>query len=333
VKGSQRFRRLLIALACAALLVVAIAACGGGDDEDGGGQQPAADRPVKLRVGETAGVPFAFLKFGVDKGFYEEVGLDVEPVAVQGAAPILTSVVSGDYEMGGSDTGTFTQGLARDLPLTMITPGTSVSEQRDEDFSALMVAPDSGIERPEDLRGKTVAANILGNITEVSLNGALQEFDVDFRAVEYTEVPFPEMVAAVQRGRVDGAFIIEPFRTIGEDAGLKVLFGPFSTFEAGLQIGSIVTTERYAQENPEVISGFQEAHARTARYIAENEAEFRRALPEISEIAPPLARQVNLPVWQEKVDPESVQRVAEAMAEQGILEETPDVRAAVHEGA
>ncbi len=323
---------MLTALACAALIVSGVAACGD-DDEDGGGQQPAPDRPVNLRVGETAGIPYAFLKFGVDKGFYEEVGLDVEPVAVQGAGPIVASVVSGDYEMGGSDTGTFTQALARGLPLTMITPGTSVSEQRGKDFSALMVSPDSGIEQPEDLRGKTVAANILGNITEVSLNGALQQLGVDFRAVQYTEVPFPDMVGAVQGGRVDGAFIIEPFRTIGEDAGLDVLFGPFSTFEAGLQIGSIVATESYAEENPEVVASFQEAHARTARYIADNEAEFRDALPEISEIAPPLAEQVNLPVWREKVDPDSVERVAKAMEEQGLVDEAPDVRAAIHEGA
>ena len=332
MRGSDTFRRLLTALACAALATSGVAACGD-DDEDGGGQQPAADRPVKLRIGETVGVPFAFLKFGVDKGFYEEVGLDVEPVGIQGAAPIVTGIVSGDYEMGGSDTGTFTQALARDLPLTMITPGTSVSEQPKQDFSALMVSPESGIDDPEDLRGKTVAANVLGNITEGSLNGALMQLGVDFKAVQYTEVPFPEMVAAVQKGQVDGAFIIEPFRTIGEAAGLETLFGPFSTFEPGLQIGSIITTERYAEQNPEVISRFQEAHARTARYIAENEAEFRGALPEISEIKAPLARQVNLPVWQEKVDPDSVERVAEAMEQQGLVDEAPDVRAAIHEGA
>jgi NitT/TauT family transport system substrate-binding protein len=323
---------VLTALVCTALAASGVAACGD-NGEDGAGQEPAADRPVKLRVGETVGVPFAFLKFGVDKGFYEEVGLDVEPVGVQGAAPILTAVVSGDYEMGGSDTGTFTQALARELPLTMITPGTSVSDQPEQDFSALMVSPESGIDAPEDLRGKTVAANVLGNITEVSLNGALGELDVDYEALEYTEVPFPEMVAAVQKGRVDGAFIIEPFRTIGKAAGLETLFGPFSTFEPGLQIGSIVTTETYAEQNPEVISSFQQAHAKTARYIADNEAEFRRALPEISEIKAPLARQVNLPVWREKVDPDSVERVAQAMEQQGLVDEAPDVRAAIHDGA
>jgi NitT/TauT family transport system substrate-binding protein len=94
-----------------------------------------------------------------------------------------------------------------------------------------------------------------------------------------------------------------------------------------------VTTERYAEQNPEVISSFQQAHARTARYIADNEAEFRRALPEISEIKAPLARQVNLPVWREKVDPDSVERVAQAMEQQGLVDEAPDVRAAIHDGA
>lgn len=316
------------------LLILAIgtvAACGG--DDDGGGQEPAPEQPVRVRVGETAGVPHAFLQFGVDKGFYREVGLDVEAVGVQGASPIVTAVVSGDYQLGGSDTATFAQGLERGLPLRMIAPGTSVAEEEGRDFSALMVAPDSGIEDPQDLRGRTIAVNILGNISEVSLSGALEELGVDPGAVEYSEVPFPEMGAAVERGRVDGAFVIEPFRTIAASAGLETLFGPFSTYRAGGQIGSIITTDAYAEENPEVIENFQRAHARTARYVADNEDEFREALPRLSELEPPLAERVNLPVWRERVDPASVEHVAETMERLGLVDEAPDVRAAIHEGA
>jgi NitT/TauT family transport system substrate-binding protein len=327
------FRRLAPILVCA-LAIAGLAACGG---DDGGGAEDGGDvsreSPAKVRVGETAGVPFAFLKFGVDKGFYREVGLDVEPIPVQGAAPIVTAVVNGDYQMGGSDTATFTQGLSRNLPLTMITPGTSVSDRSRADFSALMVPSDSGITKPSDLRGRTVAVNILGNISEVSLSGALNELGVDPTALEFTEVPFPEMVPAVEEGRVDAAFAIEPFRTIGLAGGGESLFGPFSTFEPGLQIGSIITTREYAERNSDAVAAFQKAHAKTARYVSSHEREFRKALPDIAELEPELAQRVNLPVWHERVDRESVERVADAMVEQGLIDERPDVAGAVHEGA
>jgi NitT/TauT family transport system substrate-binding protein len=319
----------------AALLAVAalvVAGCGGG----GAGSEKeklSPDNPVEVRVGETAGIPYAFLRFGVDKGFYRRLGLAVEAIPVQGAAPIVSSVISGDYAMGGSDTATFSQAISRKVPLTMIAPGTSVAEQPGGDFSALQVSPRSGIRSPADLRGKTVAVNVLGNITEVSMGGALERLGVDRKAVEYTEVAFPEMVPAVQKGQVDAAFTIEPFRAIGAAAGLRTLFGPFTTFERGLQIGSIVTSEPYAKRNPEVVSAFQKAHARAARYVTEHEDEFRRALPEIAMVKPALAAKVNLPVWRERIDLESVEQVADAMAKYGLVGERPDIRAAIHDGA
>lgn len=330
-----RFARGLVFPLLCALALGGLVACGG-DDGGGGGEgggRMSAERPVKVRVGETAGVPYAFLKFGVDKGFYRDVGLDVEPVAVQGAAPIVTAVLNGDFQMGGSDTATFTQGVSRNLPLTMVTPGTSVSDRPREDFSALIVSSKSRIRDPRGLRAKTVAVNILGNISEVSLSGALQELGVDPDTLKYVEVPFPEMVPAVEKGRVDAAFAIEPFRTISLAGGGRSLFGPFSTFEPGLQIGSIITTREYAERNPEVVSAFQEAHAETARHVTSNEREFRDALPEIAELEPRLAQRVNLPVWQERVDRESVERVADAMVELGLIEDKPDVGGAIHEGA
>jgi NitT/TauT family transport system substrate-binding protein len=323
--------RALVALLISAVL---LAGCGGdGDGGDGQGLRPSTEEPVRVRVGETAGVPAAFMEFGVRQGFFEKAGLDVEVVPVQGAAPIVTGVVSGDYDLGGSDVQTFAQGVSRGLPLLMMAPGTSVAEDPKSDFSSIMVADGSPIREPEDLRGKTIAVNTLANITQVTTAGALAELGLDPEAVRYTEVPFPDMVAAVKGGKVDAAFVIEPFRTIGLSSGLRGLFPPFSTFQPGLQIGSIVTTREYAEQNPRVIRAFQEAHERTARFIAEDPERFRRALPDVAEIEPKLAERVNLPVWKGRVDPASVERVAEAMERYGFVEERPNVSEHIADGA
>jgi NitT/TauT family transport system substrate-binding protein len=330
-RSRRGFARTLIATA--AVFLAVLAGCGGDDAADQGGGSEGSPERVRLRVGETAGIPTAFMQFGVDKGFFADEGLDVQVVPVQGASPIITAVVSGDYEMGGSDTVTFSQAIARGLPLTMITPGTSVSGDPEKDFSAVLVAEDSPIRRPADLRGKTMAVNILGNITEVSVKGALEDAGVDPDSVRYTEVPFPDMAAAVESGDVDAAMVIEPFRTIGTSSGLRSVLKPFTGFQPGLQIGSIVTTRKYAEENADVVARFQRAHARTARHIAEQPAEFRKALPAIAEMKPALADAVALPEWKERVDPEAVDLVAEAMVRYGLVKEKPDVASAIAEGA
>ena len=55
---------------------------------------------------------------------------------------------------------------------------------------------------PKDLEGKTIAVNTLNNICGVTINATLEEKGVDVSTLKYTEVPFPEMVAALEKGRV-----------------------------------------------------------------------------------------------------------------------------------
>ena len=74
----------------------------------------------------------------------------------------------------------------------------------------------SDIKEPKDLEGKTIAANTLNNICEVTINATLEEKGVDVSKLKYTEIPFPEMVGALEKGRVDAACVVEPFVSPGQ---------------------------------------------------------------------------------------------------------------------
>jgi NitT/TauT family transport system substrate-binding protein len=59
------------ALAALAFVVLAVAGCGDDDGgREGGGQ-------ARVRVQDTAGVPSAFVEYGVQRGFFEDRQLDV----------------------------------------------------------------------------------------------------------------------------------------------------------------------------------------------------------------------------------------------------------------
>ncbi len=316
-----------------ALSLVALGAACGGDDDEGGGQAGGAPRPETLQIGLIPIADVAPVFLGVKQGFFEEQQLRLEPQFAAGGAAITPAVVSGDFDIGFSNTVSLLIAGSKDLPVQIISQGVLGGPDRSKPWADLLVAEDGPIEQPKDLEGKTIAANTLNNICEVTIKASLEEMGVDVATLKFTEVPFPDMNAALDAGRVDGACVVEPFVTQGT-SGNAMGIDPFYVNTApDLTVATYFTSKQYAEENPEVVASFQEAHARTARYIADNEAEFRDALPEISEIAPPLAEQVNLPVWREKVDPDSVERVAKAMEEQGLVDEAPDVRAAIHEGA
>jgi len=314
-------RRLAVALVIGAAL--AVAACG--DDDDGGG---GADGPTAVTVSDTAGVPSAFLEYGVREGFFRKRGLDLTVQPSQGGATVVPAVVSGDVDIGGSNLVSVLLAQEKDIPVKIVAPGTFVARK---DFSAIVVAKDSDIRAPADLEGKTLAVNTLKNVAEVTARASLDEQGVDTSKIELTEVDFPDMTAAVEQGRVDAAFAIEPFVTQATAAGNRVIDRPYVGTRAGLQIGCYFASEQYLAENEDVVKRFREGVGDTAQAIAADPDAFRQFLPEASEIPPPAAQQAVLPEWKASSDPESLELTAELMQRYGVTPDKPDTSEALSE--
>jgi NitT/TauT family transport system substrate-binding protein len=313
-------RRSILMLA---LVALALVGCGG--DDDGGG----GDGPAQITVSDTAGVPSAFLEYGVQEGFFEKRDLNVEVEPSQGGATVVPAVVSGDVDIGGSNLVSVLLAQGKDIPVKIVAPGTFVDG--DKDFSAIVVAKDSPIREPKDLEGRTLAVNTLKNVAEVTAREALEQEGVDSSKIELTEVDFPDMTAAVEQGRVDAAFAIEPFVTQATAGGNRVVVRPYVGTKPGLQIGCYFTSEQYLAENEDVVTRFREGVGETAEAIAADPSGFREFLPEASEIPPPAAQEAVLPAWKAASDPASLDLTAELMERYEVTPDKPDTSEAIAE--
>ncbi len=306
------------------VMALAVGACGG-DDEEGGGGGAGGGEPQtsSIRVLETAGIPSAFLTYGVEQGFFEQEGLDVEVQPSQGGAEAIPAIVSGDVQVAGSNAVSVLLATTQGLDLRIIAPGTFA--RPDEDFSAIMVSKDGPIRRAADLEGKRIAVNTLKNVTEVTAREALAKEGVDPSSLRLTELPFPEMAQAVVKGDADAAFLIEPFVTAAKNEGLRSLASPYNDTRPGLQVGSYVAQAGFAEENAEVVEGFANGVARTAEAIEEDAEQFRSFLPEASELPAEAAKSVTLPQWRAQNDRESLDLLAQLMVKYRLADEEPAV--------
>ena len=152
---------------------------------------------------------------------------------------------------------------------------------------------------------------------------------VDLASVELVEMPLPDMAAAVQRGDVDAAALIEPFATIGRSQGLRDVLRPYSDLRPSLQIGTFLMTERTIEERPELAAAFQAGVRATAEAVRADPESFRAALPEISEVDPELAAEMDLPVWNGTTDRESIELIHAEMVEFGLTEAELDYEGSV----
>ena len=316
----MRTRLLLLAGLC-----LVLAACGG-DDEGGGA---GAGERASVSVQDTAGVPSAFLQHGVQEGFFEERQLDVEVTPSQGGATVVPAVVSGDTDIGGSNLVSVLLAQGKDIPVKIVAPGTFVRGNREQDFSAILVPADSDIRSAKDLEGRTLAVNTLKNVAELTAKASLAKRGVDVSKLELAEIDFPDMNGALAQGRVDAAFQIEPFVSLGLKEGNRVVDRPYVGTKPGLQIGCYFTSEKYLSENADVVERFQRGVAATAEAIAKDPAAFREFLPKASEIPPPAARKAVLPAWKADNDEASLELTAELMERYGVTAEKPDTSDAI----
>jgi ABC-type nitrate/sulfonate/bicarbonate transport systems, periplasmic components len=105
---------------------------------------------------------------GIDEGFFEKHGLNVEVSTVSSVPATIAAVQGGTTDFAFTGTIGAFQAIDQDIPLTIVAPFAGIEpgywdkmqageEGYTREITALLVGPDSGIEDPGDLDGKTVA--------------------------------------------------------------------------------------------------------------------------------------------------------------------------------
>jgi NitT/TauT family transport system substrate-binding protein len=312
------------ALALLASLAILVAGCGGGDE---GG----ATGPQTLKVGVIPIADVAPLYLGMKKGFFKEEQLTIEPQLAEGGAAITPAVVSGDYQFGFSNTVSMLIAGSKGLPIVIVSQGVLGGKDESEAWADLLVPKDGPVKTPKDLEGKTIAVNTLNNICEVTIKASLEPQGVDVSKLKFTEVPFPEMNAALDGGRVDGACVVEPFVSQGK-AGKSKGIDPFYVRTApDLTVATYFTSKQYAQKNPDVVKRFVRAMNKSLDYAQSHPDEVRDVLLEYTKIPPEAAKAIKLPQWRSEITRPTVEKLADLSQKYGLIESKPDLNELIQE--
>ena len=325
--GGLRIRGLTAVAAALALLV----ACGGDDGGDGGEGGGEGAQPVTLTVGVIPIADVAPLYLGMNEGFFEEENITIEPQFAEGGAAIIPSVVSGDYQIGFSNTTSLIIAGTENVPVQIISQGVLGGATTEEAWDAVIVNEDSPIEGPDDLEGKTIAVNTLQNIGPLTINTALDQEGVDYSTVEYVEVPFPEMNAVLEGGDVDAVWVVEPFVSQGKGQGARTILFPYEQTTPDLTVATYFASRQYIEENGDVIDRFVSAMNRSLEYAQENPDEARDVVLEYTEIPPEAAEAMTLPKWSPDLNIDTIERTAELAEQYGFIDAPPDMNELIRE--
>jgi NitT/TauT family transport system substrate-binding protein len=310
-------------------LVVLAAACGGDDDDgdegatgDGDGGSSEELTPITVGILPIAGL--APLYYGVEQGYFEEEGLDVSMEVGSSGSELAPLVLENDYQFAVGEYLSLMQARENDVPVQVVSNLTNGADAPDQAINALLVGPGSGIDGVDDLPGRTIAVNGLGGIEEVAIRAVLDEQGVEGPDVEFTEIPFPNMNAAVEAGEVDGAAQVEPFITLGEQAGLVNLFDPFYEALPAMPLGLFFASETWLEDNADLAEAFNRALQRSVE-AASDEAAMREVIVANTETEADVAEQMALDHWETEIDRDTLGEIGRLATTYGALEEEPDL--------
>jgi NitT/TauT family transport system substrate-binding protein len=328
--GPTRRRRSAIAL-LVALIVAAltVAACGGDDNESSGGgggsSSTEASKPATLNVGVIPIADVAPLYLGIKKGFFKEQNLTVNPKLAEGGAAITPAVLSGDFQIGFSNNISLLIAASKGLPVQVISQGVLAGTDTKEAWADLLVLKNSSIKTAKDLEGKTIAVNTLKNICEVTIKASLEKQGVDVNTLKFIEVPFPDMNAALDAKRVDGACVVEPFVSQGK-AGKARGIDPFYVNTApDLSVATYFTSKQYAAQNKDVVDRFVKGINKSLDYAQSHPDETRAVLTEYTPIPPEAAKAIKLPVWRSELNTDTIKLLSQLSKKYGLIEKEPDL--------
>ena len=247
-------KRMIITLISVLLLAFGLAGCG---------KRNQAEKAV-VEIGMLKLTSSAPLFIALEKGFFEEEGLNAKAKWFEAAQPISVATAGGDVQVGAT-------GITASL-YNMVASGEKLvivadkgREQEGYSSSALLVPNDSTVATIADLKGKKIGITQTGSTYHYMVGRLLEVHGLTTDDVELVPLnSIPGLMETLESKQVDAVLLNEPnvSRVVSEGYG-KVISQVGEEIE--YQTSGIFFSKNFA-DNTDAATKFLKAYAKATRY-------------------------------------------------------------------
>lgn len=224
---------------------------------------PARAATTKITVGIVPGGTTFHLPtyVAMERGFFKKEGLDAKWVRL-GPKALVTAGITGELDFVPITVGGAIAAL-HGAPIAFVVGESS--------GSPWMIVADKGINKPEDLRGKTIAYGQPATASYDEGATVLSRFFHMEPGKDYKVISFqgqPDEIAALENGNVQAALLTVADAVKAEKAGFPVVIdtGRYMPRLAG----PVWTARAFTEKNPDTVKAFIRAVAEAILYIRDN---------------------------------------------------------------
>lgn len=330
IRVSRTPRYLVPVIVTALLLFATLSGCGllggeSGEAGDGGGGNGKLEKQ-KITVGVLPVVDVGPFFLAHEKGYFKQEGLDVEPVVMDSGPASINGILSGDIDIGFG---------SYPAPITAQSKGAGDIKIVAEALVAkpghitLVAPPKSKIKKPQDVAGKKIAITGRNSFTDLAPMAVLESQNVDFKNVQWVEMGFPDMLPAMQSGDVDGAVVVEPWRTVAEkQLGAEVVLDGATGPTAEMPMSGYAAEGEFAKNSPNTVAAFQRALAK-AQAEAKDRSKIEPMLVKHAKIEKDIAPLMTIATYSTSLNAKRIQRVADLLQHFKVIDKRLDVSSMV----
>jgi NitT/TauT family transport system substrate-binding protein len=313
-------------------MVAAAAILGAGCSSLTGSHSAAPPGPVEKPDLTVAAVPTldsAGLYIAEQRGLFAERGLHVKIVPAISGATVLQAQLAGKYDVTIGNYVSYILAASKGARLRVLAAGSVMGPN----IQMIMVPANSKITSAAQLKGKRIAVNVPDNIGTLLVDSVLNNNAVlpSSKNVHYVAIPFPQMAQALKAGTVDAAWMPEPFVTEAEETiGAQPLADADQGTTQNLPIGGYVVTQRWAHQYPRTAAAFRSAILQAQQIADTDNPAVQQAVIKYAGVPAKTAAIVASPSFPLRLDPVTIQRVADLMLQFNLLQQGFDTSQMTH---
>lgn len=327
---SNRLMRLMLAAAVAGTML--LAGCGSPSEpaETPDAGAPEAAKPAAVRIGTLATQDTLPLWVAEEKGYFADNELDDVQIEIFQSAQELQAA----FSAGAVDALMTDVMVAANLHASgteVVLPTVMLGATTEEGRFAVVGAPKTDFASMNDLEGQPVGIGTI-TVTEYVFDKLAEEAGLDPAAVTKEDVKkMPVRFQLLMSGKLKAASLPEPFVTLAEQGGAKIVPGGDDTKAQKNISQSVLCINREFAETPEGAATVDALLASWDAAVEDINADpnaFRGTLVEKAKLPQPLADSYEVSTYPKAAPPaaEQVQEVLDWMKDRGYLtaEVTPE---------
>ncbi len=224
-----------------------------------------------VKVGFLAGDYDSALVVANASGMYQSQGFEVNITPYNDDRELITAMANGEVDVAYMDIRHVLTYIDKGVPVKIISSSQNGG-------SGIIVSNHSGINSIQDLHGKRIVTPSENSVQYMLFDNYLKQHNISIDDLNVTSHSCSSINKSIQKNKIDAAVIYEPYVSINQDNGSKILLNSDELFPDHPNC-VLIASDDFISNHPDEARDIVQIHENATKYINAHKGEAINVTP------------------------------------------------------